>query len=105
VARTPRDGRSGEQFNVYICDRFVVPALTARQQQAEGGGRWAAEGSGAPGGAGSGASLIIVGELVDGEALGDDLPQRGRLYHHRVASGREALAQFSCSVGGVAEDG
>jgi hypothetical protein len=25
--------RSGDQFNVYICDRFVVPALTADQQQ------------------------------------------------------------------------
>jgi hypothetical protein len=24
--------RSGDQFNVYICDRFVVPTLTARQQ-------------------------------------------------------------------------
>jgi hypothetical protein len=26
--------RSGDQFNIYICDRFVVPALTRDQQQA-----------------------------------------------------------------------
>jgi hypothetical protein len=31
--------RSGDQFNVYICDRFVVPALTARQQQDIGAGK------------------------------------------------------------------
>src|SRR5579863_5386359 len=30
--------RSGDQFNVYICDRFVVPALTPRQQQDVGQG-------------------------------------------------------------------
>jgi hypothetical protein len=24
--------RSGDQFNVYICDRFVIPALSPRQQ-------------------------------------------------------------------------
>jgi hypothetical protein len=24
--------RSGDQFNVYVCDRFVVPVLTAHQQ-------------------------------------------------------------------------
>jgi hypothetical protein len=28
--------RSGDQFNVYICDRFIVPALTAAQQHAIG---------------------------------------------------------------------
>jgi hypothetical protein len=31
--------RSGDQFNVYICDRFVVPALTARQQRDIGAGK------------------------------------------------------------------
>jgi hypothetical protein len=31
--------RSGDQVNVYICDRFVVPSLTSRQQQDIGGGR------------------------------------------------------------------
>jgi len=31
--------RSGDQFNVYICDRFVVPSLTPRQQQDIGEGR------------------------------------------------------------------
>ena len=31
--------RSGDQFNVYICDRFVVPRLTARQQRDIGEGR------------------------------------------------------------------
>jgi hypothetical protein len=30
--------RSGDQFNVYVCDRFVVPALTPRQQQDIGQG-------------------------------------------------------------------
>ena len=31
--------RSGDQFNVYICDRFVVPALTPRQQRDIGQGK------------------------------------------------------------------
>ena len=31
--------RSGDQFNVYICDRFVVPALTAPQQHEIGQGK------------------------------------------------------------------
>ena len=31
--------RSGDQFNVYICDRFVVPALTQDQQQAIASGQ------------------------------------------------------------------
>jgi hypothetical protein len=31
--------RSGDQFNVYVCDRFVVPALTQDQQQAIGSGQ------------------------------------------------------------------
>ena len=31
--------RSGDQFNVYICDRFVVPALTRQQQQDIGQGK------------------------------------------------------------------
>lgn len=31
--------RSGDQFNVYICDRFVVPALTRDQQQAIASGQ------------------------------------------------------------------
>lgn len=31
--------RSGDQFNVYICDRFVVPALTAGQQRDIGEGK------------------------------------------------------------------
>jgi hypothetical protein len=26
--------RSGDQFNVYICDRFIIPTLTRDQQQA-----------------------------------------------------------------------
>lgn len=26
--------RSGDQFNIYVCDRFVVPGLTAEQQEA-----------------------------------------------------------------------
>ena len=30
--------RSGDQFNVYICDRFIVPALTAAQQRDIGRG-------------------------------------------------------------------
>ena len=31
--------RSGDQFNVYICDRFIVPALTRDQQQAIASGQ------------------------------------------------------------------
>jgi hypothetical protein len=31
--------RSGDQFNVYICDRFAVPALTSAQQHDIGAGR------------------------------------------------------------------
>ncbi|GII34138.1 hypothetical protein Pmi06nite_75800 [Planotetraspora mira] len=31
--------RSGDQFNVYICDRFIVPDLTPEQQSDIGGGR------------------------------------------------------------------
>ena len=31
--------RSGDQFNVYICDRFVIPTLTPRQQQDIGDGK------------------------------------------------------------------
>ncbi|MET9250281.1 hypothetical protein [Nonomuraea sp. NPDC003709] len=31
--------RSGDQFNVYICDRFVIPALTPQQQSEIGLGR------------------------------------------------------------------
>ena len=31
--------RSGDQFNVYICDRFIVPALTPAQQREIGQGR------------------------------------------------------------------
>jgi hypothetical protein len=31
--------RSGDQFNLYICDRFIVPALTAAQQHAIGQGQ------------------------------------------------------------------
>ena len=31
--------RSGDQFNVYICDRFVVPALTPGQQRDVGEGK------------------------------------------------------------------
>jgi hypothetical protein len=31
---SPASGRrSGDQFNVYVCDRFVVPARTADQQR------------------------------------------------------------------------
>jgi hypothetical protein len=31
--------RSGDQFTVYICDRFVVPTLTTQQQQQIGNGQ------------------------------------------------------------------
>jgi hypothetical protein len=31
--------RSGDQFNIYICDRFIVPALTSGQQRDIGAGR------------------------------------------------------------------
>lgn len=31
--------RSGDQFNIYICDRFVVPALTRGQQRRIGQGQ------------------------------------------------------------------
>lgn len=31
--------RSGDQFNVYICDRFVIPALTPGQQREIGEGQ------------------------------------------------------------------
>jgi hypothetical protein len=31
--------RSGDQFNVYICDRFVIPTLTQDQQQEIASGR------------------------------------------------------------------
>jgi hypothetical protein len=31
--------RSGDQFNVYVCDRFVVPILTMGQQHEIGAGR------------------------------------------------------------------
>ena len=30
--------RSGDQFNVYVCDRFVVPILTRQQQHDVGAG-------------------------------------------------------------------
>lgn len=31
--------RSGDQFNIYVCDRFIVPALTSRQQREIGRGQ------------------------------------------------------------------
>lgn len=31
--------RSGDQFNVYVCDRFIVPALSRDQQQAIASGQ------------------------------------------------------------------
>jgi len=31
--------RAGDQFNVYICDRFIVPTLTRDQQQAIAAGQ------------------------------------------------------------------
>ena len=31
--------RAGDQFNVYVCDRFIVPALTPGQQRDVGTGR------------------------------------------------------------------
>ena len=31
--------RSGDQFNIYICDRFIVPVLTPDEQQQIGSGR------------------------------------------------------------------
>jgi hypothetical protein len=31
--------RSGDQFNVYVCDRFIVPALTPAQQRQVGQGQ------------------------------------------------------------------
>ena len=30
---------AGDQFNIYICDRFIVPALTSAQQRDIGAGR------------------------------------------------------------------
>jgi hypothetical protein len=29
--------RSGDQFNIYVCDRFIIPALTPAQQRDIGG--------------------------------------------------------------------
>ena len=68
-------------------------------------GLGAAQGDGVPGRAGGRASLVIDGEVVDGEAAGDDLPQRRRFDHRRVAVGLEPLAQVAGAVGGIAEDG
>jgi hypothetical protein len=31
--------RSGDQFNVYVCDRYVIPALTPHQQRDIGKGK------------------------------------------------------------------
>jgi hypothetical protein len=31
--------RSGDQFNLYVCDRFIVPVLTAVQRRDVGQGR------------------------------------------------------------------
>ena len=31
--------RSGDQFNIYICDRFIIPVLTPGQQRDIGEGR------------------------------------------------------------------
>jgi hypothetical protein len=31
--------RSGDQFNIYICDRFIIPVLTPGQQHDIGDGR------------------------------------------------------------------
>jgi hypothetical protein len=31
--------RSGDQFNIYVCDRFIIPALTPAQQRDIGRGR------------------------------------------------------------------
>lgn len=31
--------RSGDQFNIYVCDRFIVPVLTSDEQQQIGSGR------------------------------------------------------------------
>jgi hypothetical protein len=31
--------RSGDQFNIYVCDRFVVPKLTPQDQEAIGSAR------------------------------------------------------------------
>ena len=36
--------RSGDQFNVYVCDRFIVPGLTAAQQHQVGQGQLLASG-------------------------------------------------------------
>lgn len=30
--------RSGDQFNIYVCDRFIIPALTPAQQHDIGNG-------------------------------------------------------------------
>ena len=30
--------RSGDQFNVYVCDRFVIPTLTSESARGRGGG-------------------------------------------------------------------
>lgn len=31
--------RSGDQFNIYVCDRFIIPGLTPAQQSDIGSGR------------------------------------------------------------------
>lgn len=31
--------RSGDQFNVYVCDRFIVPSLDRHEQQLIGSGK------------------------------------------------------------------
>jgi hypothetical protein len=31
--------RSGDQFNLYVCDRFIVPVLTAAERREVGQGR------------------------------------------------------------------
>jgi hypothetical protein len=90
-----------------------VAALAQRAAAAErlelglaaAAGPGAPRGDGVPGRAGDCAGLVVDGEVVDGEAAGDDLPQRRRLDHRRVAACLEVLAQVAGAVGGIAEDG
>jgi hypothetical protein len=64
-----------------------------------------AQGHGVPGWAGSRGGLIADGDVVDGEAPGDGLPQRRRFDHHYVAVCLEMFAQLASAIGGIAEDG
>src|SRR6266487_1214759 len=73
--------------------------------QAGAVGVGAAQGDGVPGRAGDRAGPAVDGEVVNGEAAGDGLPQRGRFDHQRVAVCREVFTQLAGAISGAAEDG